>query len=126
MTNKKQKPIDKLVNTINQTGSYHVLSTTNDYLMVGRFLPLTVRIEKSASLFQPFGKNVNMNMPVFFPLVINRTKSDNGSLIGQCTKCSIPPLYLNKLQINWDPKELKAFLNKYIDENCASTGIQTT
>lgn len=126
MTNKKQKPIDKLADTINQTGSYHILSKTDDYVMVGSFLPLTVRIEKTASLFQPFGKNVNMNIPIFFPVIINRTKAkaDNGILIGKCIKCTIPPLHLNQLQINIFPKELKAVLNKHITDNCENTNVQ--
>ena len=130
MTKKaEQTEIDNLINTINQSTEFFVIAKEPGYLVVGTVMKLQVRVENSNNLFQPFGKNVAKNLPIYFPVIIDMQKANSSDMVYGFNEFEIPLLHLNKGQIGnleglWlegqikmDALNIEVILRQYINEN---------
>ena len=118
MTKKTEKlDLDNLMNTINQSSEFFVIANETGYLVVGTVIKLKVRVENSNNIFQPFGKNVDKHLPIYFPVIINMQKAKASDIIYGFNEFEIPLLHLNKRQIKMDTLNIEAILQQYINEN---------
>lgn len=118
MTKKAEKlDLDNLMNTINQSSEFFVIAKEAGYLIVGTVMNLKVRIEKSGNIFQPFGKNVEKHLPIYFPVIINMQKSKASDIVYGFNEFEIPLLHLNARQIKMDRLNIEVILQQYINEN---------
>ena len=118
MTKKAEKlDLDNLMNTINQSSEFFVIAKEAGYLIVGTVMNLKVRIEKSGNIFQPFGKNVDKHLPIYFPVIINMQKAKTADMIYGFNEFEIPLLHLNTRQVKMDRLNIEAVFYQYINEN---------
>ena len=95
MTKKAEKlDLDNLMNTINQSSEFFVIAKEAGYIVVGTVMNLKVRIEKSGNIFQPFGKNIDKYLPIYFPVIINMQKAKASDIIYGFNEFEIPLLHL--------------------------------
>jgi hypothetical protein len=118
MTKKAEKlDLDNLINTINHSSEFFILAKEAGYLVVGTVMNLKVRIEKSGNIFQPFGKNIDKYLPIYFPVIFDMKKAKSSDIVYGFNEFEIPLLHLNARQIKMDRLNIEAILYKYIDEN---------
>ena len=109
--------IEELIAKINNSSEFFVIAKEAGYLVVGTVMNLKVRIEKSGNIFQPFGKNVDKNLPIYFPVIINMQKAKASDIVYGFNEFEIPLLYLNKRQMKMDTLNIEVILQQYINEN---------
>ena len=109
--------IEELITRINNSSEFFVIAKEAGYLVVGTVMNLKVRIEKSGNIFQPFGKNVDKHLPIYFPVIINMQKAKASDIVYGFNEFEIPLLYLNKRQMKMDTLNIEVILQQYINEN---------
>ena len=118
MTKKAEKlDLDNLMNTINQSSEFFVIAKEAGYLIVGTVMNLKVRIEKSGNIFQPFGKNIDKYLPIYFPVIFDMKKAKASDIVYGFNEFEIPLLHLNARQIKMDRLNIEVILQQYINEN---------
>jgi hypothetical protein len=113
----KKSYIEDLITKINKSPEFFVIAKEAGYLIVGTVIKLQVRIENSNNLFQPFGKNVDKHLPIYFPVIINMQKAKASDIVYGFNELEIPLLHLNKRQIKMDTLNIELILQQYISEN---------
>ena len=113
----KKSYIEELITKINNSPEFFVIANETGYLVVGTVIKLKVRVENSNNLFQPFGKNVDKHLPIYFPVIINMQKAKASDIVYGFNEFEIPLLHLNKRQIKMDTLNIEVILQQYINEN---------
>lgn len=113
----KKSYIEELITKINSSPEFFVIAKETGYLVVGTVIKLQVRVENSNNLFQPFGKNVDKYLPIYFPVIINIQKAKASDIVYGFNEFEIPLLHLNKRQIKIDTLNIEVILRQYINEN---------
>lgn len=113
----KKSYIEELITKINNSPEFFVIANETGYLVVGTVIKLKVCVENSNNIFQPFGKNVDKHLPIYFPVIINMQKAKASDIIYGFNEFEIPLLHLNKRQIKMDTLNIEAILQQYINEN---------
>lgn len=106
--------IDQLPQKIAHSGDFFVIAKEAGYFVVGTIVPLKVRVEKSGNIFQPFGKNIMKNFPVYFPLVFDPLEANNAEIVYGFNEYEIPILYLSKEQLHLNQYEIVEILCDYL------------
>jgi hypothetical protein len=109
--------IDELVQKINSSDDFFVIGKEVGYLVVGTVNSYKIRIEKSGNIFQPFGKNVDKDFPIYFPIVTDAKKASSSEVIIAFRDFEIPILHINKHQMKLDEYEIKCIMQKYFVDN---------
>ena len=109
--------IEELITRINNSSEFFVIAKEAGYLVIGTVMNLKVRIEKSGNIFQPFGKNIDKHLPIYFPVIINMQKAKSSDIVYGFNEFEIPLLYLNKRQMKMDTLNIEIILQQYINEN---------
>lgn len=118
MTKKAEKlNLDNLMNSINQSSEFFVIAKETGYLVVGTVMNLKVRIEKSGNIFQPFGKNIDKYLPIYFPVIFDMKKAKASDIVYGFNEFEIPLLHLNTRQVKMDRLNIEAVFYQYINEN---------
>lgn len=118
MTKKAEKlDLDNLINNINQSSEFFIIGKEAGYLVVGTVMNLKLRIEESGNIFQPFGKNIDKYLPIYFPVIFDMQKAKASDIVYGFNEFEIPLLHLNARQIKMDRLNIEIILCQYIDDN---------
>lgn len=111
-----QNPLTKLAQKINLSERFFVLLIEKNYLITGVWEDTIIRIEKSGNIFQPFGKNLNKKIPLFFPVgfLSNKKAFNKDKFIEQYHSNFNPKLLLHKSVLNICVDELEWMLENYV------------
>ena len=107
---------DKLIEKISLSDDFFVIAKEAGYLVVGTVMNLKLRIEKSGNIFQPFGKNIDKHIPIYFPVITDARSANSSEIISAFKEFEIPILYLNKRQIKVSEYEIADMLYEYFKE----------
>ena len=108
--------LDQLERKINYSDDFFVLAKEAGYFVIGTIVSAKVRIEKSGNIFQPFGKNIQKDFPVYFPVVIDAEQANNAEIIYGFNEHDMPILYLSKAQMQLDQYALAKILYDYTNK----------
>lgn len=109
---------DEIVKKLKESDSYFVIEQKDNVLIVGRITNMKLRIEKSGNIFQPFGKNIDKALPLFFPVILLKGKAKpKHQLISKFKEWDIPVLRLSKQQVTSSIYTLETIFNDYIEDN---------
>lgn len=108
--------IDHLAQKINYSDAFFIIAKEAGYFVIGTVVPVKVRIEKSGNIFQPFGKNIVQDFPVYFPLVFDQEAANNADMIYGFNEHEIPILHLSKEQMQLNQYEITKILSDYTNK----------
>lgn len=111
-----QTDIDKLIKKIESTEGYFVVSTEKDFVIAGCWKTIKMRVEKSGNIFQPFGKNIEKQIPIFFPVVLNKKNVIRKKIIKNFYNQCDHKLCIHKTLFNSTEETFKTILNTYISK----------
>ncbi len=108
-----QTDIDKLIKKIESTDNYFVISAEKNFVIVGCWKTIKMRIEKSGNIFQPFGKNIDKQIPIFFPIVLNQKNIGKNKIIKNFYNQYDYKLHIHKPILNGDKEIFETILDTY-------------
>lgn len=109
--------IDELIEKINLSDDFFVIGKETGYLVVGTVNSYKIRIEKSGNIFQPFGKNIDKDFPIYFPIVTDEKSASSSEVILTFKGFEIPILHINKHQMKLGEYEINRIVGKYFVDN---------
>lgn len=109
-----QTDIDKLAKKIESTDDYFVVSAEKDFVIAGCWKIIKMRVEKSGNIFQPFGKNIEKQIPIFFPVALNKKNISKNKVIKNFYNQCDHKLYIHKPVLNSDKEIFENILDTYI------------
>lgn len=109
-----QTDIDKLAKKIESTDDYFVVSAEKDFVIVGCWKIIKMRVEKSGNIFQPFGKNFEKQIPIFFPVALNKKNISKNKIIKNFYNQCDHKLYIYKPVLNSAKEVFENILDTYI------------
>lgn len=112
-----QTDIDKLIKKIDSSNYYFILAKETGYIVVGTVNSYKIRVEKSGNIFQPFGKNVNKYLPIFFPVIFDIKKAKDSDIVCKFNEFDIPLLHINKRQIKLNNNDINTIIFEYFGKN---------
>lgn len=112
----KKSDIEELIKKIDSTNHFFVIAKEAGYLVVTTIKKFKIRMEKSGNIFQPFGKNIDKHLPIYFPVITDARSANSSEIISAFKEFEIPILYLNKRQIKVSEYEIADMLYEYFKE----------
>ena len=109
--------IDELIQKINSSDNFFVITKEVGYLVVGTVHNYKIRVEKSGNIFQPFGKNVEKYLPIYFPVIFDRQKASASDIVYGFNEFDIPILHINKRQIKLNNNDIETIIFEYFCKN---------
>lgn len=109
-----QTDIDKLAKKIESTDDYFVVSVEKDFVIAGCWETIKMRVEKSGNIFQPFGKNIEKQIPIFFPVALNNKNISKNKIIKNFYNQCDHKLYIHKPVLNSNKEVFENILDTYI------------
>lgn len=109
-----QTDIDKLAKKIESTNDYFVVSAEKDFVIAGCWKIIKMRVEKSGNIFQPFGKNIEKQIPIFFPVALNKKNISKNKIIKNFYDRCEHKLYIHKPVLNSNKEVFENILDTYI------------
>lgn len=110
----KKADIEELIKKITQSSKFFVITKETGYLVVGTVIPFKIRVEKSGNIFQPFGKNIDKDLPIYFPVITDAKKAKSSDIVYGFNEFEIPLLHLNKRQIKLEQHDIEYILHQYV------------
>ena len=112
-----QSDIDKLIKKIDSSTDFFVIAKETGYLVIGTVNSYKIRIEKSGNIFQPFGKNIDKHLPIYFPVIFDTKKAKTSDIVYKFNEFDIPLLHINKRQIKLNNDDIETIIFKYFCKN---------
>jgi len=109
-----QTDIDKLAKKIESTDNYFVVSVEKDFVIAGCWKIIKMRVEKSGNIFQPFGKNIEKQIPIFFPVALNKKNISKNKVIKNFYNQCDHKLCIHKPVLNSAKEVFENILDTYI------------
>jgi len=116
-TKEVKSDIDELIEKVNSSDDFFVIGKETGYIVVGTVNSYKIRIEKSGNIFQPFGKNVDKDFPIYFPIVTDAKSASSSEVILAFKGFEIPILHINKHQMKLDEYAIISIVQKYFVDN---------
>jgi len=103
--------LEKFVKKLEKLENYYVLRHNKEAIIVGTKIIIKEHKEILGNVFQPFSKNIDKELPIFFLITLEKNPLD---ITKEFIKRKLPVLNLNKTQVSFSTENIKKLLDEFV------------
>jgi len=102
---------EKFVKKLEKLDDYYILRHNKEAIIVGTKIIIKEHKEILGNVFQPFSKNIDKELPIFFLITLEKNPLD---ITKEFIKRKLPVLNLNKTQVSFSTENIKKLLDEFV------------